>query len=189
MTRIFLIRHGEPTAPWHAADDPGLSALGAAQAEAAAAELARHAPGRIISSPLRRCRETAVPFATASGFAPLIEPRVAEVPSPPLADRQGWLRATFPGAVEGGAARGWDACGETILRWRRDIVAALCGLEDHTAVFTHFIAINAAVSAALGRDEAIVCRPAHASITELVCADGTLKLVSMGAQVDGRTIA
>ncbi|HWA00746.1 MAG TPA: histidine phosphatase family protein [Caulobacterales bacterium] len=189
MARIFLIRHGEPAASWHEEHDPGLSALGLAQAEAAAAALVARAVRQVVCSPLLRCRETAAPFVRLSGVELAVEPRVTEVPSPNPADRLAWLRRTFPGAVDGGSRDGWDACGEDIVRWRRGVLSALAALERDAAVFTHFIAINAAVSAALGCDQAIVCRPAHASITELSIDRGVLRLVSLGEQSDGRKVA
>ncbi|MES1198678.1 MAG: histidine phosphatase family protein [Pseudomonadota bacterium] len=189
MTRILLIRHAEPSAPWHVEHDPGLSELGFRQAEAAAEALEATRGIRVVTSPLKRCQETAAPFAARVGAAPFVEPRVTEVPSPAVTDRQVWLRETFPGALDGGEPRGWAACGVGVLRWRDGVVAALGELTEDTAVFTHFVAINAAVSAALARDQAIVCRPAHASITELACENGVLRLVSLGAQVGGGKVA
>ena len=189
MTRILLVRHAEPAAPWHVADDPGLSEQGVTQAEATAEALVHVQPARVLTSPMRRCQETAAPLAQRLSLTPDLEPRVTEVPSPATADRQAWLRATFPGAIEGGEARGWGACGGEVLRWRADVIAALCALQDDAVVFTHYVAINAAVSAALDVDLAMVCRPAHASVTELSSEQGVLRLVAHGAQVDGRRIA
>jgi hypothetical protein len=53
-------------------------------------------------------------------------------------------------------------------------------------VFTHFIAINVIVGAALGVEHTIVCTPDHASITEIDIGAGALRLVRHGAsmQVD-----
>ncbi|MES1200520.1 MAG: phosphoglycerate mutase family protein [Pseudomonadota bacterium] len=188
MTRIFLIRHGEPSAPWHAEDDPGLSALGKAQAEAAAERLRALGLARIVTSPMRRCRETAAPFMAAMGLDAAIEPRVTEVPTPAGTDRQVWLKANFPGAA-GGEPKGWDFCEPAVGAWRADVMSALTAIEHDTAVFTHFVAINAAVGAATNAAHAMVCKPAHASITEIVCERGVLRLVAMGEEADGRKIA
>jgi len=159
------------------------------QAEAAADVLADLPALQAITSPLKRCQETAAPFAARLGAAARIEPRVTEVPSPAVADRQAWLRATFRGAFDAGAPNGWTACGEEVLRWRDGVIAALSALEEDSAVFTHFVAINAAVSAGLRRDQAIIFKPAHASITELACDDGVLRLVALGADVSGGKVA
>ena len=64
MSRVYLIRHAKPSATWGGDDDdPGLDDTGKAQAEAAAKALLalppQLRPVRVVSSPLRRCRETA----------------------------------------------------------------------------------------------------------------------------------
>src|SRR3982750_4419635 len=87
MSRLFLIRHGKPAATWGEADeDPGLDATGQAQAEAARDALlalpADQRPTRVVSSPLRRCRETAMPTAEALGVEIEIDPFVGEIPTP-----------------------------------------------------------------------------------------------------------
>jgi broad specificity phosphatase PhoE len=49
-------------------------------------------------------------------------------------------------------------------------------------VFTHYVAINAIVGAALGVDDTIVCRPAYASITTLDADGDGLRIVALGAE-------
>lgn len=187
MARLFLIRHGEPAAAWgEANDDPGLTPRGVAQAEAAAETLFPLGLNRVISSPMRRCRETAAPFARRIGARPLIEPRVSEVVAPAGEDRAVWLRAAFPGAFAADAAPTlWSKADAALARWRADVLAAFTSLEEDAAVFTHFIAINAALAAALGRDETIVHRPAHAAIVELACEQGALCFVAAPGAIAG----
>lgn len=93
MARLFLIRHGEAAAAWGGADDdPGLSERGRAQAEAAAATLLAEPGLQLISSPMRRCRETAAAYEGAVGRVARIEPRVSEVATPAgIGDRRAWL--------------------------------------------------------------------------------------------------
>ena len=183
MTRLLLIRHGEPEAAWGgASNDPGLSEQGREQARAAAAALAAFGELDVISSPMRRCRETAAVYAGIRGVAPEIEPRVSEVASPPEAqDRRAWLLANFP--WQGAAPRAWRSLAPELHLWREEMLGFVRNIGDDTAVFTHFIAINVIVGAALGRDETIVCKPGYASITELVLEQGGLKLVSLGDEV------
>lgn len=184
MTRIFLIRHAEPTAAWGGdAGDPGLSARGQAQAEATAAALAKEGPLAVLSSPMRRCLETAAPYAALAGRPARVEPRVSEVVAPTgVTDRRAWLKACFPWD-EGAARRLWTDLDPALLGWRDAGVEALKELRQDTAVFTHFIAINAISSHALARAETIVCTPAHASITEFELTDGELRLVRLGAEL------
>ena len=55
-------------------------------------------------------------------------------------------------------------------------------LEPDAVVATHFVAINVAVGAATGDDRVWCCSPAHASVTELMLDDGSLTLVTLGAE-------
>ncbi len=80
--QITLLRHGEPD--WWpdggpSVEDAGLTARGRAQAEAAAAALARQRIDAIYASPLRRARETAAPLARATGLAPVTASALAEI--------------------------------------------------------------------------------------------------------------
>ncbi len=105
MTNIYLIRHAKPAAAFGEDDDPGLDETGHAQARAAAQALLAlpeaDRPTKVVSSPLRRCRETAQPFADALGVAVGIIPAVGEIPTPAhlaLAERPEWLREAFGGS-------------------------------------------------------------------------------------------
>lgn len=180
--RLFLIRHGEPEAAWGEADDPGLSAKGRTQAEVAARTLPDGLA--IVSSPMRRCRETAAAYETRLAASSRIDARVSEVATPEgLADRRAWLAETFPWRL-GAAPRLWGSLEPALHRWRAEAIDAVRALERDTAVFTHFIAVNAVVGAALGREETIVCRPAPASITSLSLEGGVLRLIAHGESMD-----
>ena len=183
MKRLFLIRHGEPGAAWGEADDPGLSAKGRAQAVQAAEALP--AGLAIISSPMSRCRETAAPYEARLGAPARIDPRVSEVATPAgVADRRAWLQEHFPWRA-GAPGRNWATLAPGLHHWRNEVLAAARGIAGDSAVFTHFIAINALVGAALGRADTIVCRPNHASITEIAVSDDELRLIALGESMDG----
>lgn len=184
MTRLFLIRHAEPAAGWGGdAHDPGLSEKGRAQAKAATEALSATGPLDVVSSPMLRCRETAAPFARRRAVEPRIENRVSEVVAPPgVGDRPAWLRATFPWD-EGVVRRQWSDVAEDLSVWRDACSAALLQMSADTAVFTHFIAINAIVGTALGSADTIVFRPAHCSITELELTPDGLRVVRLGAEM------
>lgn len=75
-TRLVLLRHGQTELSvqrrYSGHGDPGLTALGHAQADAAAARLAELPEvAAVLCSPLRRARQTASAVATATG-APLV---------------------------------------------------------------------------------------------------------------------
>lgn len=181
--RLILVRHGEAAAAWGDDPDPGLSALGFAQAEAAAARLAAMGVRRAITSPLRRCRETALPFERAAGVAAAIEPAVAEIPTPAdVADRKAWLRTLMAGAWPPAHAA------PTLADWRAHLVATLCAQPGDTIVFTHFVAINVALGAALGLEDVIVRQPANAAIVAFALEAGRLRLIDDGAQGAGAVL-
>jgi broad specificity phosphatase PhoE len=184
MTRLYMIRHGKPSSTWgeEADPDPGLDAAGKAQAERAADALMALPPAdrptRVVSSPLRRCYETAQPFAASLGVEIEIDPRVGEIPSPAAlsdVERGPWLRNAFTqrwSEVQGDID--YDA-------WRRSVAEALVGYAG-VAVFSHYVAINAAVSVATGDDHVLNFRPDHASITVFDVEGGALKLIERGPE-------
>lgn len=181
MTRLFLIRHGEPEAAWGGdAHDPGLSPGGREQARAAAEALVRLGQLDIVSSPMARCAETAAEFCTLVGRAARIEPRVSEVVAPDgVTDRRAWLRENFPWD-QGVARRQWREVDPALRTWRDSVVDCVLSLKQDTAVFSHFIAINALASVAMQSEDTIVCVPGYASITEFESRDGVLRLVRQG---------
>jgi|CXWL01.1.fsa_nt_gi broad specificity phosphatase PhoE len=185
MSRLFLIRHGEPQQAWGVGEaDPGLSDRGREQAAAAARALLWAGPLLALSSPMRRCRETADVFVSAAVIGPRIEQRVSEVATPlGVEDRRAWLQENFPWST-GSASRKWRSLDPQLHQWRQDLLDAARALEGDCAIFTHFIAINTIVGAALGRDETIICRPNYASITELALENDVLRVVSLGAEME-----
>jgi broad specificity phosphatase PhoE len=183
MSRIHMIRHGRPASTWGDADpDPGLDATGHEQANAVARALldlpSAERPTRVISSPLRRCRETARPLAEALGVEVEVDPRVGEIPTPAALSaeaRPGWLRQVFQGK--------WSEIQGDLdyVAWTREVgqgVAAYPG----AAVFSHFVALNAAVAAATGGESVMAFRPDHVSVTVFELTDGDLALIEKGRE-------
>ena len=181
--RVHVIRHGKPAAVWgDSDDDPGLDETGRAQAEAVAERLLalppEERPTAVVSSPLRRCRETAQPLADRLGVEVRIERAVGEIPTPAglaASERPAWLRSAFGGT--------WSQIVGDIdyERWRRDVRQAVAAMPG-VAVFSHFVAINGLVSVLLNDDRVIGFRPDHTSVTTLDSVDGVLTLVALGAE-------
>jgi broad specificity phosphatase PhoE len=178
-----MIRHGKPASTWgdHVADpDPGLDLQGQEQAKRVADALLAlpigERPTAVFTSPLRRCRETATPFAKMLGFEATVEPAVSEIPTPrnlSEAERGSWLRKAFTGSwaeIEGDIDYG---------QWR-DRVTEAVARHKGGAIFSHFVAINAAISGATGKAAVRHFQPNHGSITVFDVEDGVLKLVELG---------
>lgn len=184
MARLFLIRHGQPEAAWGGANsDPGLSTNGRAQAEAVAYALVALGRFPVVCSPMRRCRETAAPYADLTGASPVTESRVSEIVAPSGAeDRARWLQERFPWRSAEPTLT-WASLESPLHAWRDALLAYAQSITIDTAVFTHFIAINTITAAALKSACTIVTRPDHASITELEVQDGALRLVRAAAQM------
>ncbi|MAN45082.1 MAG: histidine phosphatase family protein [Alphaproteobacteria bacterium] len=178
---IFLVRHGEAAAAWGNHPDPGLSELGRKQAESVAEQLKALGATHAITSPMQRCRETARPFERAMGVtAPLVE-EVSEIATPNyVTDRVTWLRRYMAGT--------WAAEGSEHLPWRDRMMARLAEVADTTVVFSHFVAINAIVSAVRNDARTIVFRPGHCSITQLVRENGLLKVKELGSESATRVL-
>ena len=176
MGKLYLVRHGEATTSWGVELDPGLNDLGRAQAKAAAEILAPLGPLDIVSSPLARARETSLTLAQTWGVPPLVEERVGEIPSPTgdQSERVEWLRVVMGDR--------WSNQGRDLDVWRRGVIKALSEFERDTVVFTHFIAINAALGAATGDDRVVCFRPDNGSITTFEKRDVILTLVERGEE-------
>lgn len=83
MTRLYLVRHGEVEANREMRylgrrDDP-MTERGREHAAAFAALFEAVPVGRVLSSPLSRCRDTAAVIAAASGVPIEVDPRLLEM--------------------------------------------------------------------------------------------------------------
>ena len=185
---LVLVRHGQAAAGWAEDMDPGLSELGRTQAEAVAEALGPLGPLPVVVSPMRRCRETAGPLEARWGAPARVDPAVGEIVAPgqavtpaggpaerdaaELAARQAWLRNAMAGT--------WSDLGAEHQTWRTSVVEALRSIPTDAVVVTHFVAINAAVSAALGDDRIVCFAPANCSRTVLRIDDDGMTVLAFG---------
>lgn len=179
MARITMVRHGQAAAGFGDDLDPGLSDLGRAQAIAAADALASMGMQPIVCSPLRRCRETAMPLAEEWGIDPVVDERVGEIVSPAdhagLEARSAWLRTAILGT--------WSVLGPEHHAWRQTVIDAVVAMPADTVVFSHFMAINVVVGAATSDDSVLCFRPDNCSWTVFdIDGPGSITLVELGRQ-------
>jgi broad specificity phosphatase PhoE len=175
MALLHLVRHGQAAAGYGDDPDPGLDDEGRRQAQAVADALAALGPLPILVSPLRRCRETAVPLSQRWGIDAQVEPAIAEVAAPVagLAERSAWLRRAMAG--------GWVEVEDEPRVWRETLLERVRSVETDTVLVTHFVAINAVIGAATGDDRVLVERLANGSITTIEQRDGMLQVVRAGS--------
>lgn len=195
MTHIYMIRHGKAAAGWDGDADPGLDALGQSQAEAVAEKVKGliAEPVAIVSSPLKRCQETAAPLAAAWGVTPQIEAGVGEVPPPltDLAERTQWLRRVMAGAWDGlyNDAVSIDS-GVDFRGWNNNVLATLNNMRgDAVVIFSHFIALNAAYCAATGAADVVSFAPANCSLSIFETDGAKLSLIEQGEETEDMKIA
>ena len=180
MAKIYLVRHGQAASGWGLEKDPGLDDLGRSQAQTAARKLATLGPFPIISSPRARARETAMPLARLWNLKPTIEKRVGEIrfPCETPADRIQWLKEVMVDQ--------WQNLDPDLHQWRREVIEALLTIETDTVVFTHYIAINAAVGHAIDDERIVSFSPDNASISVLETDGNKLCLVARGEEASTR---
>jgi broad specificity phosphatase PhoE len=178
MAKLYLVRHGKASAGWGMEKDPGLDDLGYKQAKAVALTLAPLGPLPIITSPLKRARETSEPLCEIWQVSATVEPRVGEIqfPSETPSDRVHWLKEVM--------VDGWSHLGQDLQQWCQEVIEALMSVDKDTVVFTHYIAINAAVGFATEDDRVVCFRPDNASTTVLETRENRLWLIDRGVQAD-----
>ena len=176
MSRLILVRHGRAAAGWDSDHDPGLDDAGRAQARAMAASVAPRGPLPIVSSPLRRARETAEALEQRWGTSAVVDAAVGEIPSPTadLAERGLWLRQVLQGT--------WSAAPGDVAAWRTSVLDWLTTREADAVIVTHYVLINVAVGAATKNDRVVCCHPDNCSVTEIDVANGTLSVVQLGPE-------
>lgn len=185
MPTLYLVRHAKPAATWGEDPDPGLDSLGQQQALQACESLALLRDADLMTSPLRRCRETALPLEQRWSRNASTSTAVAEIPSPPLdlKARSEWLATAMRGTwseMQAMAPKG----SPDFLRWRQDLLRDLLSRKKDAVIFTHFVAINAAVAAARGSDHVVCFRPDHASVTKIAVDGRTIRVLELGREAE-----
>ncbi|MGH4033880.1 histidine phosphatase family protein [Actinomycetota bacterium Odt1-20B] len=165
-TTLLLLRHGETALTAHqrlsgsGGDDPPLSGTGRGQADAAAELLAaRGGVQAVVSSPLRRCRETAGAAARRLGLAVRVDEGLRE------ADFGAWEGLTFaevreryprefaawqadPAAVPGGTGESFASVTNRVEQARDKLLAEYAG--QVVLVVSHVAPLRTLVRLALG---------------------------------------
>ena len=173
---FILVRHGQQSAGFHVDPDPGLDSTGVEQAAAMAQHLGPDDGRLLVTSPLRRARETMAALEARWGRTAVIEPRMAEVPTPGLSleARGHWLDGFLRGD--------WSDQPDYLQAWRAGIAAFLSGLRQPAVIVSHFVVVNAVIGLATGDNRVTPSMPDHCSINRFELRDGAFHLIERGAQ-------
>lgn len=177
--RVHLVRHGRAAAGWDAHRDPDLDELGWQQAYRTADRLAPLGPLALVASPLQRCRSTAQPLAALWSTEAMIDPAVAEIPSPEgisMSERVEWLRATMAGR--------WSDLDGRYREYHAGVIERVRSCAVDTVIVSHFVAINAAIGHCLDDDRLVIRRLDNCSVTVVEVHAGELRLIEGGHEAD-----
>ncbi len=189
---LLLVRHAEPVriAPGErgsAPADPELTPAGTRQAERLAAWLDAEAVDHVVSSPLRRARETAAPIAAAHGLTVEVVEGIQEWDAAsdsyiPIEELRAAKDDQWHAMVEG---RWEDYGGEDPARFRSRIVPTIDGIiaahpGRRVVVVCHGGVINVYLAALLGLDRHLWFDPAYTSVSRVHAArSGPRSLASL----------
>ncbi len=161
MATIYVVRHGESEANregrYQGRRDSPLSSLGHRQADALATSLGASKASCVVSSPLGRCVETAIPIATRVGVTLTCDDRLieiahgtwegrlrAELERADTARMHAWRTAPQQVRFDGG-----ESLADVDARWRS--FAASRPDDADAVVVTHDVLVRLAILAATNR--------------------------------------
>ena len=171
---LYLVRHGiyDPDPDTGNPAGNGLNALGHEQARLVGARLAGLPirPAALVSSPLRRARETAEDIGRALGMTPTVDALLHECT--PTSDRADFMKNHSTGDIA--------ACDSSLaLAWARYLVPTP-ETDRHDILVCHANVIRWFVSRVVGGD------PAHWSALEI--ANGSITIIAVHADGTARLV-
>jgi probable phosphoglycerate mutase len=185
-TSVFLVRHGESlgnvTPGLARSADPPLTERGRSQASRAAGALTALGIDAVLSSPLRRARETAAAIGAAAGIT--VEPvdgfqevDMGDLSDPRTDDERAARKAIFGAWLAGDYRRpfpGGEDFAAIVRRVRRALAAlAVERPRSRVAIVTHRMPIAAA---------AIAVQPEGATLVPGACANGSITALAPDAR-------
>ena len=141
VTRLYLVRHGRASAGWDTDPDPGLDEIGVRQANGGSRPARVTRPAADRHQPAAALPARPPPNWHDCGRSNrTVEPAVAEIPSP-----RGRGDGRSDRLVASRDARHVDRSRPAYVAYRDTVVSTLVALADDSVVFSHFVAINAAI--------------------------------------------
>jgi probable phosphoglycerate mutase len=186
---LLLIRHAEPVriASGEAAGpaDPGLTDRGVDQARRLAAWLAVEGIDAIVTSPLRRARETAAPLGDVLGVEAAVVEGISEYDAHsdeyiPIEELRALKDDRWQATIEG---RWADVGGVDPVEFQRQVVPAVDDLiashpGQKVAAFSHGGVVNVYLAHVLGIDRLLWFHPEYTSVSRVHAARSGPKSVA-----------
>jgi probable phosphoglycerate mutase len=178
---LVLVRHAQPVrineGEVEDAADPGLSEHGHTQARRLADWLAPETPDAVVTSPLRRARETAAPLAETLGLRAEVDAGITEYDATagvyiPIEDLRAAKDERWFATIEG---RWADAGGVDPAVFQRQVVPAMHALVERFAgrrvvVVTHGGVLNVFLAYVLRTETLLFFHPEYTSISRVRAA-------------------
>jgi probable phosphoglycerate mutase len=186
---LLLIRHAEPvriaSGDVDGPADPGLTERGASQAQRLAAWLAAEPIDGVVTSPLRRARETAAPLAAALGIEPVVAAGVSEYDADsdeyiPIEELRAAKDDRWFATIEGR----WDNAGDVNpVEFQETVVPAIDAIAAgapgaRIAVICHGGVINVYLAHVLGLATPLWFHPEYTSTSRVLVSRGGQRSVS-----------
>lgn len=185
---LVIVRHARPERDERVAGagtaDPPLSAHGRRQAEATAAFLAGERIDHVVSSPMRRARETAAPLAGVLGIDVELVDGLAEVdrhearyvPAEELALDDAIVQSFLADRFAMFAAfGGFPAFRDGVVAAMEHVIATNRGRR--VAVFCHGMVMGAYLTSLVGHDDPFVLQPDYCGIVRVQAASNGIRTV------------
>ena len=178
---LVLVRHAQPLrideGEVEGGADPGLSEHGHLQARRLADWLAPETPDAVVTSPLRRARETAAPLAETLGLRVEVDAGITEYDATagsyiPIEELRAAKDERWFATIEG---RWADAGGVDPAVFQRQVVPAMHALVERfpgrrVVVVTHGGVLNVFLSHVLGTETLLFFHPEYTSISRVHAA-------------------
>lgn len=187
---LRIARHGETT--WNAVGryqgrlETPLSPLGQAQAQALAGALQHRGVRRIISSPLSRCVQTAVPLSTLTGVPIETDTRLLEIAHgtwegryrTEIAQTEPELFSEWRDHPERVRFGGGESLADVLARWKSFVENFQT--DEDTLLVTHDVVVRLAILERTGRgiEDLRMVRALNAAYAEFDVRAGAWKLLS-----------
>jgi broad specificity phosphatase PhoE len=182
---LLLIRHAEPvriaSGDVSGPADPGLTTRGSEQAQRLAAWVAAEGVDVLVTSPLRRARETAAPLADSIGVEVEVVDGISEYDAHsdeyiPIEELRALKNERWQATIEG---RWADVGGVDPSAFQAQVVPAIDALiaanaGRKVAAFSHGGVVNVFLAHVLGIDRLLWFHPEYTSISRVHASrDGT----------------